>query len=373
MSAAARSDFLVIGGGMAGLSCGYELAKYGAVTVLEREAHAGTQATGNSAALYVASYGNDAVRLLNRASRAFFDAPPEGFAHAPLLTPRPSIYAAKPEDVATLDDIESGIEDGLRRIGRDEILSMVPIMRPECAVAGLYEPGTCDIDVDAMLQGYLRGLRGAGGTFVTGAEAVRIVRTAGRWHFETPAGSFSAPVLVNATGAWADVVAQLAGVSPIGLSPKRRSVAVVDAPAIAGFADWPCVVDARETYYFKPEAGRLMISPADETPCPPVIDVRPEEEDIAQGIARFEEATTHRVTGRPKTRAGLRTFTRDHAQAIGFDAAAPGFFWFAGQGGYGIQSAPAAARLAAAVAAGMPLPESVAHIDPALFSPGRFG
>ena len=365
-------DFLIVGGGMAGVSCGYELSKFGRTIVLEREAHPGTQTTGNSAALYVASYGNAVVRILNLASREFFDAPPPGFTETPLLSPRPSIYAANRETVPLLTEIAQGAEAWLRPIGQDEMLAMVPILRPEAAVAGLYEADTCDIDVDAMLQGYARGLKASGSALAVNAEAIAITRTANRWHVETRAGSFTAPVLVNAAGAWADEIAKLAGVRPIGLVPKRRSVAVVDPPAILGFLDWPCVMDANETFYFKPEGGRLMISPADETESPPVIDVRPEDEDIALGLERLENATTYVVKGRPKTRAGLRTFTPDHAQAIGFDAEAPGFFWLAGQGGYGIQSAPAAAQLAAALASHSAMPDALAHIDCATLSPNRF-
>lgn len=370
MSAAARSDFLVIGGGIAGLSCGYELAKYGSVTVLEREAHAGTQATGRSAALYLASYGNATVRALNRASRAFFDNLPEGFCETPILTPRGCLNIAPAP--AGIDELEREAGGHFRRVARDEIMAMVPILRPEYARTALYEEDACDIDVDALLQGYLRGFRRAGGTFITNAGVAIIARESGEWIAETKAGRFSAPVMVDAAGAWADEVAKLAGVAPIGLRPLRRTVALVDAPKIAGFAKWPAVADVAGTFYFKPDAGQLLISPADETPSPPIVDVADDEGDVRLALDRYASATTATPSRPRHSWAGLRTFTPDHAHAIGFDAKAPGFFWFAGQGGYGIQSAPAAAQLAAALVAHSPMADALAHVDCTALSPNRF-
>ncbi|MGH6870953.1 MAG: NAD(P)/FAD-dependent oxidoreductase [Rhizomicrobium sp.] len=359
-------DFLVIGGGMAGVSCGHALAKHGRVTVLEREAHAGTQATGRSAALYLASYGNAVVRQLNRVSRTFFDRLPDGFSETPILTPRGCLNIALPEDMASLDELERASPDCLRRVGRDEILAMVPILRPEYAATALFEEGGADIDVDALLQGYLRGMKRAGGELVTNAAAAAIARANGTWTVEAGNERYTAPVLVNAAGAWADEIARLAGAAPIGLRAMRRTVALADAPKHPGFAKWPAVADVAGTFYFKPDAGRLLISPADETPSPPVVDVADDEDDVRLALHRYAMATTETPSRPRHSWAGLRTFTPDRAQAIGF--AEPGFFWLAGQGGYGIQSAPAAAQLAAALIAGLSLPD----IDADALSPRRF-
>jgi D-arginine dehydrogenase len=360
------ADIIIIGGGMAGISAGYELAKHVRVTVLEREEREGTQATGRSAALYLASYGNATVRSLNRVSRAFFDSLPEGFSETPILTPRGALNIAP--TLEEIDELERESGEHFRRVGPGEIVAMVPILRPEYTRTALYEEGGADIDVNALLQGYLRGFKRAGGTFVTNAGVTAIARENGQWIVDTKAGRFSAPVLVNAAGAWADEIARLAGVPRIGLTPLRRTVALVGAPKIAGFAKWPAVADVAGTFYFKPDAGQLLISPADETPSPPIVDVADDEDDVRLALDRYANATTE-MPGRPRhSWAGLRTFTPDNAQAIGFDAKTPGFFWLAGQGGYGIQSAPAAAQLTAALIAGLPMPE----IDAEALAPRRF-
>jgi len=361
-------DFLIVGGGMAGMSCGYELARHGRVAVLEREAREGTQATGRSAALYLASYGGAAVRRLNRVSRAFFDRPPEGFAETPILAPRGCLNIALPQHLASLDELARESADCMRRMGRDEILSLVPILRPQYAGGALYEEGAADIDVNALLQGYLRGMKRAGGTLVTDAGVTAIARAGGRWTVESRGGRFIAPVLVDAAGAWADEIAVLAGARPLGLQPMRRTVTLIDAPKVAGFAGWPAVADAIGSFYFKPDAGQLLISPADETPMRPVVDVSDDEDDVRLALHRYSEATTGQPSRPRHSWAGLRTFTPDRAQAIGFDARVPGFFWLAGQGGYGIQSAPAAAQLAAGLIAGTSAPD----VDADAFSPARF-
>jgi len=362
------TDVLIIGGGMAGISAGYELSKHGRVTVLEREAREGTQATGRSAALYLASYGSATVRALNRVSRAFFDSLPEGFSETPILSPRGALNIALPEDMDSLDELERESADCLRRVARDEIAAMVPILRPGYVTTALYEEGGADIDVNALLQGYLRGMKRAGGTLVTEAGVIAVTHANGQWTVETRDGRYTAPVLVNAGGAWADEIARLAGAALIGLQPMRRTVALVDAPKIAGFSKWPAVADAIGSFYFKPDAGQLLICPADETPSPPIVDVPDDEDDVRLALHRYETATTETPSRPRHSWAGLRTFTPDRAQAIGFDAKAPGFFWLAGQGGYGIQSAPAAAQLTAALILGT----SVPNIDAEALSPARF-
>jgi D-arginine dehydrogenase len=362
--------FIVIGAGMAGASCAFELAAHGRVIVLEQERQPGFHATGRSAALYATLYGKAVVRALSVASRPFFDALPGGFWHAPALSRRGTLFPAHEDRLSALDEI-AGDSVGLSRIGRDEILRMVPILRPEFAAAGLYEPQASDIDVDTLLQGYLRGLRARGGTLVTDAEMESAVFRDGSWQIETSAGAYTAPIIVNAAGAWADIVAQRAGLGPLGLQPLRRTAILTEAPPFADFAQWPCVIDASEQFYFKPDAGRLLVSPADETPTPPV-DAQPEELDVAIAVDRFETATTMTIR-RPSHRwAGLRTFSPDRSPVIGFDPRATGFFWLAGQGGYGIQTAPAASQLAAALVTGTSIADHLCGIDRNALSPTRF-
>ena len=364
------SDFLIIGGGMAGISVAAELSQSGRVTLLEREAQPGYHATGRSAALYSAVYGNAAVRALSAASRSFFDVPPDGFCETALLTPRGVYFCATEEGRAALNEMMTGSNGLLRSASSAEMLAQIPILKPDHAVAGLFEQDACDIDVAVLLQAYAKKARTAGTQIVTGAEAISIVRSGGNWRVATRDGDYFAPILINAAGAWADQVAQMAGAEPIGLSPLRRTAMLIDAPGDHDVRHWPCVIDAEESFYFKPDAGRLLLSPADESPSQPC-DAQPEELDIAIAIDRFENATTARVT-RPSHRwAGLRTFAPDRTPVIGFDRNTPGFFWLVGQGGYGIQTAPAAAKLAAAIAADVSDPVRDA-IDEAFFSPGRF-
>jgi D-arginine dehydrogenase len=236
----------------------------------------------------------------------------------------------------------------------------------------MYEPEAMDIDVHALHQGFLRGLKARGGRIVTDAEAHGIARAAGAWRVATPRGEFAAPILVNAAGAWADEVARLAGVPTIGLVPKRRTAFTIEPPAGMAIADWPLVVDVAESFYFKPESGRLLVSPADETPMPPC-DVQPEEIDIAGAAARLEAATSIRVSRIVRKWAGLRSFVADKTPVVGFAPGADGFFWLAGQGGYGIQTAPAMGHLAAALVDGEEVPADLAGfgVEAAALAPAR--
>jgi D-arginine dehydrogenase len=363
-------DVLVIGAGMAGASVAAELAADARVAVLEREEQPGYHATGRSAALYSAVYGNAAVRALTAASRAFYDRPPSGFCETPLLKPRGVFFCAAEGGRAALE--QTAVEGGslLRPVDREALLEKIPILKPQHAVAGLCEEGAADIDVAALLEAYLRRARHLGVQVRTGEEVLSIARTNGKWTIATRNGQLSASVLVNAAGAWADEIATRAGVTPLGLAPMRRTAMLLEAPQSQDVRHWPCVIDAQEQFYFKPDAGRLLLSPADETPSAPC-DAQPEEIDVAIAIDRFEQATTMRVS-RPLHRwAGLRTFSLDRTPVIGFDVAHEGFFWLAGQGGYGIQTAPGAAALAAALVTGTRRPVRDA-VDENLFSPSRF-
>jgi D-arginine dehydrogenase len=356
-------DFVVLGAGMAGAAAGYFLADHGRVVVLERESAPGYHSTGRSAALYTEAYGNAAIRALTVASGRFFRAPPDGFADVPLLRPRGMMMIARGSDKALFEDaVVAGqrFAPDLRVLAMDEALALCPVLRGDQIGHAFLEPDAMDMDVHAIHQGFLRGLKGKGGSVVTDAEALAIAKSGGAWQVETRAGRFSAPVLVNAAGAWADDVARLAGLPPLGLSAKRRTALIVDADP-APSAAWPMVVDIAETFYFKPESGRLLLSPADETAMP-AADAQPDEIDIAQAVARLEAATRLTVRRVLRKWAGLRTFAPDKTLVIGADPLATGFLWMAGQGGYGIQTAAAAGRAAAALARGAQLPRELCDL-----------
>ena len=363
-------DVIVLGAGMAGASLAAELAPHRSVLLLEVEDHPGRHATGRSAAMFFESYGNATVRALTRASRAFLERPPAGFADAPLMSPRAALFVADAEGLPRLDAmlVAPGAAASLRRLDPAAARARVPILRPEWLAGAALDDTGCDMDVAAIHQGFLRTARRSGAQIVCGAGETAITRKAGRWTVDCRAGSreggFSAPVLVNATGAWADAVARQAGVAPVGLQPMRRTALTLPAPAghdAQSIRHWPLTIDIDETVYFKPDAGRLLLSPANEDPMPPC-DVLPEELDVAVAVDRFEALTTAKVTRIDSRWAGLRSFVADRSPVAGFDVDGEGFFWLAGQGGYGIQMAPALARAAAALLLGHPLPDDIAAL-----------
>jgi len=356
------TDFLIVGAGMAGASLAYFLSRHARVVVLERESQPGYHTTGRSAALFAESYGTDQVRALTVASRPFFEAPPDGFAEVPLLSSRGALFVGTPEQTGELDTLFATLRrqsDLMRRLDAAAALELVPVLEPSRLAGGLLDPLAADMDVHAIHQGFLRGVRAHGGTIIVDADVTAIRREGSRWRVEAGEASLTAGVLVNAAGAWADVVAALAGVAPIGLVPKRRSAFTFDPPDVKGWACWPTVIGVDESYYFKPDAGQMLGSPANADPVAPH-DVQAEEEDVASGIWRIEEATSLRIRRPRHTWAGLRSFVADGDLVGGFDAAAPGFFWCAAQGGYGIQTAPAMGEVCAALALGRPVPEHLA-------------
>lgn len=375
-----RVDVLVVGGGMAGASAAYELAATRSVVVLERETQPGYHTTGRSAALYTQTYGPPVVRALTVASWDFYTRPPAGFAEAPLLTPRGVLLVGRADQETDLQQaLDEGqrFTPGIRRLDAAGALSRAPVLRADYVVGAVDEPDAMDIDVHGLLQGYLRGLKTRGGRLVTDAEVTAVTRADGLWQVDTPAGRFAAPVLINAAGAWCDVVAGRAGVAPIGLVPKRRTAVLVDpltdSPAVSqGVNGWPMVIDVSDAFYAKPDAGRVMLSPADETPMEPC-DVQPDELDIAIAVDRVEQATRLSVRRIAHSWAGLRSFVADKVPVAGFDGDAEGFFWLAGQGGYGIQTAPAMGRCVAALVTGGTLPADVAAlgVTPGDLSPAR--
>ena len=366
-------DVVVIGAGMAGATaaahCATRHAPAPRVALMEAEESAGYHSTGRSAALWIQNYGPGDVRRLSAASRAFFAGPPAGFSGAPLLSPRPVVTLAPPEQLAHLEEmLASG--DGLEPITLAEVAALVPPLKPGYAAAAAIERDAFDIDVAALHAGFLKQVRAAGGALALRQRAGRIWQQAGRWHAEGRDGAvFRAPVLVNAAGAWGDEVAALAGVAPIGLQPKRRTALIID-PGAHDCMAWPLIGDADHTWYVRPEARRkLMVSPADETDMPPH-DVQPDELDVALAVDRMQQALdipVHRVEHRW---AGLRSFTPDRSLAIGLDRSAPGFVWLIGQGGYGIQTSPAAGRLVAGLIAGA-VDDDLLPVVP-LVDPNRF-
>jgi len=356
-----RSDFVVIGAGIAGASAAYELAACGRVVVLERESQPGYHTTGRSAALFTETYGNATMRALTRASKAFLTAPPAGFASAPLLTPRGTLLAAHADQRAALERTFaecSALVGNLELWTGAQVRERVPVFAETQIGGGLWEPDAMDIDVHALHQGFLRGVRARGGEVVCNAEAIALERVGADWVVETRSGRYAAPIVVNAAGAWADEIGRLAGAAPIGLVPKRRTAITFDPPRRVSIERWPAVIDVDEQWYFKPDAGRILASPADETPSAPC-DAQPDEYDIAVLVERISTATTLAIPRIHAKWAGLRSFVADKTIVAGFDPRQRGFFWLAGQGGYGIQTAPAAGRVAAALARGEPLPADV--------------
>lgn len=361
---AERFDFLVIGAGAAGTSVAYELSRKGRVALLERESQPAYHSTGRSAAVLAENYGPIGWQRLSTASRGFFENPPRGFAEHPLLRPLGALFLATREEAPGLERAarelrRRGVAHRLLTAG--EAASVSPAVRVEPFALALYEPGCADIDAAALVQGYIRGARRNGAHVAMDAGVRAIARANGAWQVDTGKAVLAAPVLVNAAGAWADDIAALAGLPRRGIQPYRRTAITFDPPEGADVARWPMTFDVAETWYFKPEAGRIMVSPVDKTPSP-ACDCQPEELDVAVAVDRIERATSLRVRRIHGRWAGLRSFARDEQPVIGADPDAPGFFWIAGQGGNGVMAAPAAARLLAALATVGAVPEDLARI-----------
>jgi D-arginine dehydrogenase len=368
-----RFDVVIVGAGVAGASLAWALAPRRRVLLLEREGQPGYHSTGRSAATLHRSYGNATVRALTAASAPSYLSPPEGFAEVPLTRPRGVLVVAREDQLGRL---EAEIERSRRfvpeaeRLDQAGCLARVSSLRPEAAAAGMLDPTLLDLDVGAILAAFLKGARARGATLRADARIGGIERDAGGWRLALPDATVSCDVVVDAAGAWADAVAGLAGLGPLGIVPKRRTAITVPAPAGADVGGWPLVADVDEEWYVKPDAGRLLCSPADETPCPPG-DAQPEELDVAVCVDRVERAFDFPVRRVESRWAGLRTFARDKTPVVGFDPRAPGFFWLAGQGGYGIQTAPALASLAAALIIGEDPPASLVGIDTGALGPAR--
>src|SRR5215468_9537860 len=365
-------DFIVIGAGISGAAAAYELAPHGKVVVLEAESMPGYHSTGRSAALYTRNFGGPTVRVFNRASLPFLAAPPVGFTDSPLLTARGALTIGKVDQRSQIEEhLALGAADGsIVELSQAEALQRAPHMRPEAVAFAAYEAGVMDMDVAAIHQGFLKGLRARGGTVACDAAVNTLDRQKGAWHAETPAGEFIAPVVVNAAGAWADKVAAMAGAKAVGLVPKRRTAIIVELPNGADTRSWPAVDEVGYGCYCKPETGRVMASPADATPVEPC-DVQPEDRDVAIIADWLERNTLIPVRRIARKWAGLRSFVADGDPVCGFDDDVEGFFWLCGQGGYGIMMAPSIGRTVASLIVRGELPADIAtagvttsHIGP---------
>jgi len=369
------TDVIVIGAGIAGASTAAALAQTHKVAVLEREGFPGMHSTGRSAALFSEIYGSGPIRALSRASREFLYSPPEGFVEAPIVRPRGVLHIASVAQMAKLDAFSAlpDVAPAIRRLSAAEARAKCPILREDYVAGAALEVGGADVDVDVLHQGWLRQLKDRGGELIVNAEVVRLTRQATGWRVETPDMQIEAKVVINAAGAWADVVARLAGVRPIALQPNRRTALIVAAPDGSNSDEWPMVIDVDEQFYFRPDAGALLLSPGDETPTDPC-DAQPEEWDIAVAIDRVQTAATLEVRRVRRSWAGLRSFAPDRNPVVGYAPDAPGFFWVAGQGGYGIQTAPAMGRLASALVRGEPTPDDLSRfgVDAHDLRPDRF-
>jgi len=354
-----QTDFLIVGAGIAAASLGYWLAPHGRVILLERESQPGYHATGRSAALFMESYGTPQVCALSRASRAFFQTPPAGFCEHSLISPRGAMIVATQGQEALLAEHWISLHATTERaqlLNSVDTCGLVPVLRPDKVIGGILDPDAVDIDVDALLQGYLRGVRRAGGDVVCNSEVTLLKRAGDLWQVQAGGVNYETPILINAAGAWADEMAELAGVKPIGLEPRRRSAFIFAPPEGMAIADWPMVFDIGDEWYFKPDAGMLLGSPSNADPVKPQ-DVQPEELDIAMGIYRIEEMTTLKIRRPTRIWAGLRSFVSDGGHVGGFDTQLPGFFWVAAQGGSGIMSSPAMGQACSALVRGLPLPD----------------
>lgn len=321
------------------MSLAGRLAGRARVVLLEREEFLAMHTTGRSAAVFTETYGNAEVRALTSEARPFFVNPPAGFVDYPLLTPRATLFVARADHIGALEEWLSENPRVSRAVPLAEAYDRVPILRRDLFAAAAEEPGAADIDVHGLFEGFRRMAVHGDVEIVTSAEVLGFARAGGSWTVETTQGTYAAPVIVNAAGAWAGGLGILAGLGDRGLMPLRRTAITIEPPDGVDVSNWLFVCDIGDEFYFKPDAGLVLASPLDETPSQPC-DAQPEEIDVATIAWRIEEATTMKVRRIRRKWAGLRTFTPDRTPIFEFDATAPGFFWLAGQGGYGIQTSP---------------------------------
>jgi D-arginine dehydrogenase len=367
-------EIVVIGGGIAGVSAAAHLAPHGRVSLLEMESSLAYHTSGRSAAMLVEDYGSDGARPLVKAARPFLENPPEGSVDNPLLSDRAVIWVSGRGSMPVLEQRATEARDRGARcelLTPEQVVSLVPALRLEWLDGGLHEPSGADIDVAGLHQAYVRIARSHDAEIATNATVTEMARRNGRWVIRSNQREFAADVVVNASGAWGDEIARIAGVAPIGLQPMRRTAFMV--PGSESSATWPMVVEANENFYFRPDGVQFLCSLAEEVPSDPM-DTRPRMEDVALAIERINEATTFEIRTVNSQWTGLRTFSPDRELVIGEDPTADGFFWLVGQGGIGIQTSPAYAKLLACQVTGERLPDHFheAGVDPELTSPARF-
>jgi D-arginine dehydrogenase len=382
-----KSQVLIIGGGVAGAGAAYELSAFASVILLEREPHCGYHSTGRSAASFTENYGGALIRRLAIASRSFLENPPADFCAHALLSPLGLLTIAREDQLGLLEEQlrrAQSFVPSITRLSVDAAVEKVPVLRRDYLAGAFFEPHSREIDVNELHQAFLRAAKARGARVVTGAEVCSLEHRRGLWHVAIDAGAsssareprdleFSAPVLINAAGAWADVIAERAGVPRLGLVPKCRTAFTIPLPAGIDARHWPMVSDVGERLYFKRDAGQLLVSPADATPTAPC-DAYADDLEVAAGVERLERVIHLEVQRVTRTWAGLRTFAPDGSPVVGQDSRAEGFYWLAAQGGYGIKTSPALSRACAGLIRTGKLPEDLlqAGITAEELSPDRF-
>lgn len=351
-------DFLVIGAGIGGTSAAYFLSERKKVIVLEMEDQPGYHTTGRSIAVYTEAYGPRPIRALAKSGHAFFTRPSAKFTETALCRPQGFLFVARKDQRADLQALLASVQElspAIHELSADEAVRTVPVLRRDYLDSAFIDPSAMALDVAAIHQGYIRGLKANGGEIVCRAEATGFERKGGKWIVRTAAGDFAAPVVINAAGAWADAVAGLIGAKSVGLQPMRRTAIAFVPRNVPIDNNWPVVIDTNEEWYFKVDAGTVLGSPADETPVDPQ-DAQPEELDIAITVDRLERASTMQVSHIQRKWAGLRSFVADRSVVVGYDPQIEGLFWCCGQGGYGIETSAGVGRTTAALATGADLP-----------------
>ena len=369
-----KPDIAIIGAGIAGTAIAAHLALSRKVQLIEMEGQPGYHSTGRSAAVFSEAYGNETVRALTRASRPFFYCPPPGFAPFPLVTPRRVLLTARPGQERALDSFAGLLRETghIEHLSVKEALLLCPVLRAENLSGAALSTSPADIDVHQLQHGYLRLFRSRGGVATMGAAILDLESDAQGWRIKTAIGEVRAPIVINAAGAWAGEIGLLAGAKDIGLQPLKRTVCLIEPPVGHDTSAWPMLLNVAEDFYLKPDAGMLLLSPADETLIPPC-DAQADELDVAIAVDRLEQATSLDVRRIARKWAGLRSFVADRSPVVGFDGGRRGFFWLAALGGYGIQTAPALSRLAAdlVLEKGASTDAGEWGIDLARLSPGR--
>jgi len=372
-----ETDFLVVGAGIAGAGIAFQMAPHARVTLIDMEEQAGYHTTGRSAAFYAETYGGAKLQPLTTASKEFLQHPPVGFSGQPVLAQLGAIHVFREDQRSTAEKMftdKSKTLSGIAMLSAEQVHARAPYLQSANIAGGIEDPGCGNLDVAALHQGFLKGAKKAGAIVQLGAGFESATFKDGRWIVKTRTGEIRAKTIVNAAGAWGDEIAERAGVKPIGLSPLRRTIVTITNPDGLMFnKDGPIVIDVDEEFYFKPEGAGYLVSPADEITSPPC-DAQPELEDVAIAAGLFERASgaaVHRVDAKW---AGLRTFASDRTPVIGYAVDNTGFFWNVGQGGYGIQTAPAWSALAGALALHQPVPQFLLDnkVQAELYNPARF-